>query len=523
MKNAKTQKKKYNDIKKLFGKEYFKSYFIKPKVHLSLSPSSERFSSDNKKNEIISTINSSKNLTIKNNRNSQIIKIPNYKSNKNYFKLTKENNQNFKKIKILIKSLINKSTINLNKNNDMSAYNNYISASQRSQNPEKKKNNENIIYLSNSNNNENIYNKNIKNIKQKQKQTDKNIKNNNIKSSNNKIYKNNNKLFLCDSLFRIDRDNKIKQKNFKNKNKTFLKNQKSKKLLEFKLKKNSNENKKNILIKKIKVNNIVNNQNINKNKSYQYLVKNKSQITKFKKNNNNLGGKNNYLFSKKTNNSQSLYSQILQKRKESEFPCFTEHNIKLNNKKNKNNNINNYCFKNKSIDINSNRSFKKRFFNILNEQRKKLREEEIKKNMEQIKFNSNLRKQKYIKLFNIINNSFSEIKKLIEQIEKEDLLKDITAKINDDKSYDSILNNENSISIEHTLKSILTNGLYFGKSNNSNENSIIINNDFSFEENKKDILLKSINIKNNSIFENHNSNLNSNFEDNKNKENCFIF
>ena len=139
MKNAKTQKKKYNDIKKLFGKEYFKSYFIKPKVHLSLSPSSERFSSDNKKNEIISTINSSKNLTIKNNRNSQIIKIPNYKSNKNYFKLTKENNQNFKKIKILIKSLINKSTINLNKNNDMSAYNNYISASQRSQNPEKKK------------------------------------------------------------------------------------------------------------------------------------------------------------------------------------------------------------------------------------------------------------------------------------------------------------------------------------------------------------------------------------------------
>ena len=521
MKNAKIQKKKYNDIKKLFGKEYFKSYFIKPKVHLSLSPSSERFSAGNKKNEIISNINSSKDLTIKNNRNSQIIKIPNYKSNNNYFKLTKETNQNFKKIKILIKSLINKSTINLRTNNDMSAYNNYISASQRSQNLENKKNNENIIYLSNNSNNEYIYHKNINNFKQKQ--IDMKIKSSNIKSSNNKIYKNNNKLFLCDSLFRIDRSNKIIQKNFKNKNKTFIKNQKSKKLLEFKLKKNNNENKKNNLIKKIKLNNIVNNQNINKNKSYQYLIKNKPLITKFENNNNNLGGKNNYLLPKKINNSQSLYSQIFQKRKESEFPCFTEHNIKINNKENKKSNINNYCFKNKSIDINSNRSFKKRFFNILKEQRKKLREEEIKKNMEEIKFNSNLRKQKYIKLFNIINNSFSEIKKLIEQIEKEDLLKDITAKINDDKSYDSILNNENSITIEHTLQSILTNGLYFGKNNNSNENSIIINNDFSFEENKKDILLKSINIKNNSIFENHNSNLNSNFEENKNKENCFIF
>ena len=152
-----------------------------------------------------------------------------------------------------------------------------------------------------------------------------------------------------------------------------------------------------------------------------------------------------------------------------------------------------------------------------------MKEEEFKKNMKEIEINSNMRRKKYIELFNKINTAFYDIKKLIEQIEKEDLLKDITAKINDDKSYDSILNNENSITIEHTLQSILTNGLYFGKNNNSNENSIIINNDFSFEENKKDILLKSINIKNNSIFENHNSNLNSNFEENKNKENCFIF
>ena len=119
--------------------------------------------------------------------------------------------------------------------------------------------------------------------------------------------------------------------------------------------------------------------------------------------------------------------------------------------------------------------------------------------MEEIRINSNMRKQKYLQLFNIINDSFSDIKKLIEQIEKEDLLKDITSKINDDKSYDSILNNENSISIEQTFKSLFNNRIHLGKNvnnNNSNENTTIINNDFSFEEDKRDIPVKSITIEN---------------------------
>ncbi len=215
MKNSKYQKKKYNDIKKACGKEYFKSYFIRPKVNLSLSPSSERLS-DVKKNEIISTINSSNNVSLK-NRDSQIIKIVNQKPINNCFKLTKqgEGNRNFKKIKILIKSLINKNNNSINQKYDISAYNNYISASQRKQNCNKKKNKDNNVNYSNS---DYIYNKIMKNIKQNQ--TDMNIKNNTTKNNiNNKTNKNNNKKVLCNTIFKIERDNTIKNKNIKNRNK----------------------------------------------------------------------------------------------------------------------------------------------------------------------------------------------------------------------------------------------------------------------------------------------------------------
>ena len=91
-------------------------------------------------------------------------------------------------------------------------------------------------------------------------------------------------------------------------------------------------------------------------------------------------------------------------------------------------------------------------------------------------------------------------------------------------SYDSILNNENSISFEHTLKSILNNGLFMNKNtiNNSNENNTsIINNDFTFEEDKKDISLKSINVKNNIL---KNKDIIPNIKDKvgQNNNNCSI-
>ena len=141
--------------------------------------------------------------------------------------------------------------------------------------------------------------------------------------------------------------------------------------------------------------------------------------------------------------------------------------------------------------------------------------------------NSNKRIKKYTELFNKINNSFSDIKKIIEQIEKEDLLKDITLKINDDMSYESILNKENSISIEQKFKSILSNGLFNNKNRKnksfSENTSSIINNDFTFEEDKNDIILKSIDIRTNSVLEK-----NKNYSNTKNiikkiEDNCFIF
>ena len=537
--NGKFEKKKYHDIKKIFGKEYFKSYFIKPKVHLSLSPSSNRFQSDTKNEEIISPKNSFNNLSSKLSKYSQNIKISKNKSNINYFKLVKDNNKNFTKTKILIKSLVNKSNNNI-------LYNNNLSISNRSPNFDKKNNYGNISNINNSNNNDNIYNKIIANINKKQ--TDINLKN--IKINKNKKNRKNNKKILCDSLFKIDRGNKIKLKNFKNKNRIF-KNNKSKKIIKSieindkecnkfnnmiynkSIDSSNNKNYINtiesrILVKKIKINNSISNpKRINENKSCDVFSKKKFQIKKSKK--KNILKKNiKYILFNSTNNSSSLYSQIFTNNKLSGPDKHSERNKKIQNYTNNKNTKNSmFSYKqNKSIDINKD-SFKKKFLGILKEQRKKLKEEEFKEKMKEIKVNSKLRKLKYIELFNKINNSFNDIKILIEQIEKEDLLKNVTLKVSDDISYESILNNENSISIEKQFKSIFNNGLFNNKNTKnksySENTTSIINNDFTFEEDKRDIFLKSIDIKKNSIIEKNKSI--SNIDNNKKNEedNCFIF
>ena len=59
--------------------------------------------------------------------------------------------------------------------------------------------------------------------------------------------------------------------------------------------------------------------------------------------------------------------------------------------------------------------------------------------------------------------------------------------------------------------------------NNSNENTSVIYNDFSFEEDKKDKSLKSINFKNNLKIENGNNILDISKKMNQNNNNCFIF
>ena len=541
--NGKIQKKKYHDIKKLFGKEYFKSYFIKPKVHLSLSPSSSnRFQSDTKKNEIISTINSSNNLSSKIDKDTQIIKISKNKSNTNYFKLTKQNKKSFKKSKILKKTLINKSNNNLGKNNKFNVYNNYISTSKKIDTKFNYDSNNNTSTISNG---DYMFNKIIKNIKIKQ--GDMNIKKN----------KNNNKKILCDSIFKLNRENKIKLKNYKNINKIKLKNKNNKNILKLDEinNKDNKENKESIKInssimntnefiennkpylntiesntyvKKIKINNILNYKKFNKNKSCESLYKKKFS-SKNKKNRGFLKKKDiKYILFNSKNNSHSLYSEILSNIDNSNNLLKTERSKNIKNKTNNNNikknksTINNYCYKNKnkSIDVNnSNNSYRNKFFIIIEEQRKKLREEEFKKNMDEIKKNSICRKNKYIQLFNKINKYLFDIQKIIEQIEKEDLLKDITSKINDE----TILNNENSISIEQKFKSFLNNGLFSNinaRNNTFVENTTsVIYNDFTFEEDKKDISLKSIDIKKNSLFENTKVISNSK----NNNDNCFIF
>ena len=258
----------------------------------------------------------------------------------------------------------------------------------------------------------------------------------------------------------------------------------------------------NTYVKKIKINNILNYKKFNKNKSCESLYKKKFS-SKNKKNRGFLKKKDiKYILFNSKNNSHSLYSEILSNIDNSNNLLKTERSKNIKNKTNNNNikknisTINNYCYKNKSIDVNnSNNSYRNKFFIIIEEQRKKLREEEFKKNMDEIKKNSIYRKNKYIQLFNKINNYLFDIQKIIEQIEKEDLLKDITSKINDE----TILNNENSISIEQKFKSFLNNGLFSNKNARNNtfvENTTsVIYNDFTFEEDKKDISLKSIDIK----------------------------
>ena len=542
--NEKIQKKNYHDIKKLFGKEYFKSYcFINPKVNLSLSPSPSHLQTSIKKKFITPSQNSLYNVSNKFNKNSQIIKISKNYSNKGNFNLRKAKcNKTFKKTKLLIDSIINKSNNNPNKINDFSAFNNYMSISHRQSGYYKKKIDEKYI---NNNISDCLFNNFRKNINPKR--GDKNI--NYTKKVKNSI--------LCDSLFKLNRENKIRMKNEKNKNKIMSKNNKNKNLLKLngintdENNKNNNiyhnENNKYYLkkmatknfLKKIKFNNINNlkNININKNKSYEYSYKKRLPISESKNHLDIKKNNKNYIQLKKAKNTQFLYSQLFSHSQNLNSAMNNKKkNLYLNTKTNNTNisknfsnnirNINSYYYKNKSIDINNNKSFKYKLFLMLREERRKKREQLIKKNIEEIQKNSLLRKQRYIELFNIINKSFFDIKQLIEKIEKEDLLKDITLKINDDMSYDTMLNNENSISIEQTFKSILNNGLLLNgnkKNNSYNENtSSIIDNDFTFEEDKKDISLKSISIKNNLLESNNNFISNTRDRINENNNNCFI-
>ena len=538
-KNSIIQKKKYHDVKKLFRTEYFNSYFISPKVNLSLSPN--HFQSEINKDDMISLQNSSNNKSAKINKKSKIVKIKRKTSN---FTFKNDSyNKNDKKVNFLIDSIINNN--NIKKNIEFNAFNNYMSISHRPQRFCNKKNCDKFI---NRINNNEIHSFNrVRNIKHKE-------------SHENFKYRIKNKNLLCDSLFRLEEENKTKIKNYKNKSKILRKNIENKNLFQFNemnwkkskySKKNniSDENYKgylningpNIFIKKIKINNLNNskNMNINKNRSCEGLYKKKSIMPESKNFCPIKKNKKQFILVKKPKNNSSLYSKLFpssqnldyspKSSKFKKYKLLVNKNLSTDINYNIKNNIKSriYNYKNKSIDTNNSKYFKNKVYIVLREERKKLKEDLIKKNIEEIKKKSNLRKKIYIELFNEINKYFYEIKNIIEKTKKEDLLKDITAKINDDISYDTILNNDNSISIEHTFKSILNNGLFISinmnSKNNSNENTSVIYNDFSFEEDKKDKSLKSINFKNSLKIENGNNILDISKQMNQNNNNCFIF
>lgn len=260
-KNSIIQKKKYHDVKKLFRTEYFNSYFISPKVNLSLSPN--HFQSEINKDDMISLQNSSNNKSAKINKKSKIVKIKRKTSN---FTFKNDSyNKNDKKVNFLIDSIINNN--NIKKNIEFNAFNNYMSISHRPQRFCNKKNCDKFI---NRINNNEIHSFNrVRNIKHKE-------------SHENFKYRIKNKNLLCDSLFRLEEENKTKIKNYKNKSKILRKNIENKNLFQFNemnwkkskySKKNniSDENYKgylningpNIFIKKIKINNLNNSKNMN--------------------------------------------------------------------------------------------------------------------------------------------------------------------------------------------------------------------------------------------------------------------
>jgi len=533
-KNPIIQKKKYHDVKKLFRKKYFSSYPINPKINLSLSPN--HFQSDINKDNIISLQNNSNNNSAKINKKLKIKrKISNFT-----FK-NDSNNKNGKKAKFLIDSTFNKS--NIKKNIEFKEFSNYMYISHRQQEYCNKNNFNKFINRSNNNKNEFHNSNNPRNIKHKE-------------SHENFKYRIKNLNLLYDSLFGLEEESKTKIKNYKNKSKVLRKSIENKNLFQFnginwKKSKNSKNNnisdinykgylniiETNICIKKSKINNFNNSKdlNINKNRSCEGIYKKKTIIQKDNNFRTLKKNKKKFILVKKPKNNYSLYSKLLdyspKSSKFKKYKLLINNNLSTDINYNIKNNFgsNAYGYKNKSIDIDENKNLRNKFYIVLREEKKKLKDDLIKKNIEEIRKNSYLRKRKYIKLFNDINKYFYEIKNIIEKIKKEDLLKDITAKINDDISYDTILNNEKSISIEHTFKSILNNGLFksinMNSKNNSNENTSIIYNDFSFEDDKKDkSLISNNNMKNCLKIENKGNNiLDISKKMNQNNNNCFIF
>ena len=134
--------------------------------------------------------------------------------------------------------------------------------------------------------------------------------------------------------------------------------------------------------------------------------------------------------------------------------------------------------------------------NYRGKMRQKLRD----KISNEIKFNSKIRSEEYIKLFNIIYKTFNEIKKLIDTVDDTNIIiSDISNKINsefgDSLSLDIPSLFEDSVNLNYSIH----NRLYNNRTNS------FINKSLLFEEEKQNINLKTFKVNNNVFSKNNES------------------
>lgn len=191
--------------------------------------------------------------------------------------------------------------------------------------------------------------------------------------------------------------------------------------------------------------------------------------------------------------------KIYHKRNKTQYKTDWTNSLFINYEKgSKNKKLSNLVNKNYRTIEHCNKSLNKRKNLIKNKDRRnKIRQKLRNKISNEIKNNSKIRSEKYINLFNMINKTFNEIKKLIDSVdEKNIIIKDISDSLNmqfgDSLNLNMTSLFEDSINLNFSIRKKLFN----------NCTNTTINNDFSFEEEKQNIILKAFKVNNNAFLKN---------------------
>ena len=144
---------------------------------------------------------------------------------------------------------------------------------------------------------------------------------------------------------------------------------------------------------------------------------------------------------------------------------------------------------------------------VKNKYREKRRQNLRDKISNEIIINSKVRLEKYTNLFNMIDKSFNEIKKLIDMVgDKNIIIRDISGRLN--TQFGDSLNLNMPPLFEESINLNFSNH----KKLYNNCTNTTINNDFTFEEEKQNIKLKTFKVNNNAFFK---KNINANEVKNK--------